>query len=140
MRLPQCIAISTLRSFGVDHGKVRAPIEKHVSKRNTDYQNGANIRLSLIVQKSLLAAVKEANMSQHPYMGTRYLLLGISREDDKIATNMLPEAEVKVENCRQGILLALDPNFVSIADGMVTPMTSILRRRKCRIGKPNLRA
>ncbi|MDR1891353.1 MAG: ATP-dependent Clp protease ATP-binding subunit [Puniceicoccales bacterium] len=117
MRLPQCIAISILRSLGVDLEKVCAEIERRLSKANTDSQNGANITLSPIVQKVLLAAAKEANMLQHPYVGTEHLLLGILREDDEIAAKILSEAGVKVENCRQAILSALDPNFVGIDEG-----------------------
>ncbi|MDR2776948.1 MAG: ATP-dependent Clp protease ATP-binding subunit [Puniceicoccales bacterium] len=117
MRLPQCIAINILRSMGVDLGEIRAKIEQYLSTANTEAQNGSNITLSPLVQKVLLAAAKEANMLQHPYVGTEHLLLGILREDDEVAARLLVEAGVKIESCRQAILSALDPNFVGIDEG-----------------------
>ncbi|MDR1233033.1 MAG: ATP-dependent Clp protease ATP-binding subunit [Puniceicoccales bacterium] len=117
MRLPQCIAINILRSMGIDLGKIRAKIEQHLSKPNGDVSNGSNITLSPVVQKVLLAAAKEANMLQHPYVGTEHLLLGILREDDEVAARLLAEAGVKMESCRQAILSALDPNFVGVDEG-----------------------
>jgi ATP-dependent Clp protease ATP-binding subunit ClpC len=117
MRLPQCIAISMLRSMGVDLEKIRTKIEEHLSKTAVITQNEASITLSPLVQKVLLAAAKEASMLQHPYVGTEHLLLGILREDDEVAAKLLAEIGVKVENCRQAILSALDPNFVGVDAG-----------------------
>jgi ATP-dependent Clp protease ATP-binding subunit ClpA len=62
----------------------------------------------------LVAAAKEANMLQHPYIGTEHILLGILREDDDIAAKLLSESGVKVEKCTQTILCALDLNFVGM--------------------------
>ncbi|MDR1432865.1 MAG: ATP-dependent Clp protease ATP-binding subunit [Puniceicoccales bacterium] len=113
MQLPQCIAVSILRTVGVDMEAVRGKIEKQRGHAQSD--SGGAIELSSAVQKVLVAAAKEANMLQHPYIGTEHILLGILREDDGMAAKLLLEAGAKLETCRQAILSALDPNFVGDA-------------------------
>jgi ATP-dependent Clp protease ATP-binding subunit ClpC len=116
MQLPQCIAINILRSMNVDLGKIRAKIEQNASKASHRGEDKASIELSPLVQKVLVGAAKEANMLQHPYIGTEHILLGILREDSGVAAKLLIEAGAKLENCRQAILSALDPNFVGSYD------------------------
>jgi ATP-dependent Clp protease ATP-binding subunit ClpC len=110
MQLPQCIAISILRSMGVDLGKIRAKIEAQSS--GATQRPNVSIELSPLVQKVLIAAAREASMLQHPYIGTEHILLGILKEDDGVAAKLLIAAGAKLETCRQAILSALDPNFV----------------------------
>jgi ATP-dependent Clp protease ATP-binding subunit ClpC len=120
MQLPQCIAISVLRAMNVDLAKVRTQIEQQTSPNSSSGEGGGNIELSPHVQRVLLAAAKEAQMLQHPYIGTEHILLGILKEDEGTAAKLLLEAGAKLEGCRQAILSALDPNFVGENDA-VTP-------------------
>ncbi|MDR1401799.1 MAG: ATP-dependent Clp protease ATP-binding subunit [Puniceicoccales bacterium] len=112
MQLPQCIAVSILRSMNVDLGAIRSKIEQHVGKKTLSNSADHGIELSPLVQKVLVAAAKEAHMLQHPYIGTEHILLGILREDEGAAARLLLESGAKLEACRQAILSALDPNFV----------------------------
>jgi ATP-dependent Clp protease ATP-binding subunit ClpC len=111
-QLPQCIAVNILRAMNIDLGSIRSKIEEHASKTEEKAGDMANIELSQAVQKVLVGAAKEASMLQHPYIGTEHILLGILREDDGEAAKLLLSAGAKLENCRQAILSALDPNFV----------------------------
>ncbi|MDR1413555.1 MAG: ATP-dependent Clp protease ATP-binding subunit, partial [Puniceicoccales bacterium] len=117
-QLPQCIAVSILRSMDVDLSLIRTKIEQHVGKRSTAGDANGSIELSPLVQKVIVAAAKEAHMLQHPYIGTEHILLGILREDEGMAAKILLESGAKLEACRQAILAALDPNFVGESNSL----------------------
>jgi ATP-dependent Clp protease ATP-binding subunit ClpC len=99
---------------------VQTKLEKQlVSTKVSDSKAGKNpsaVELTPRVQKVLLLAAKEANVLQHPYVGTEHILLGLLREEDSVAAQILIDCGVNIANCRQALLAALDPNFVDDGD------------------------
>jgi ATP-dependent Clp protease ATP-binding subunit ClpC len=115
LKIQQCIAVSILCSMNVDARQVQLKLEKQLANTKTsDSRGGKNsttIELTPRVQKVLLLAAKEAGMLQHPYVGTEHILLGLLREEDSVAAQILIDCGVNIANCRQALLAALDPNF-----------------------------
>lgn len=116
-KLPQCIAVTILESLNVDITELRQKLETQVNsdKQKSPEQVSSDqeaVELTPRVQQALLLAAKEANILQHPYIGTEHLLLGLIREEDTFASKVLNEYGVNLANCRQAILAALDPNYV----------------------------
>ncbi|MDR3274343.1 MAG: ATP-dependent Clp protease ATP-binding subunit [Puniceicoccales bacterium] len=122
LKLHQCIAVSVLRSMNVDVSQVQAKLEKQLANTNTNPSDSKGsktsgaIELTPRVQKVLILAAKEAHMLQHPYVGTEHMLLGLLREEDSVAAQILIDCGVNIANCRQALLAALDPNFTSDDD------------------------
>lgn len=120
LRLPQCIAVTILKSLNVDVPELQEKLEKQLrsNKPKATQKSSADqaVELTPRVQQVLLLSAKEANILQHPYIGTEHLLLGLIREEDCFASKALIECGVTLANCRQAILAALDPNFVDDDD------------------------
>ncbi|MDR1255659.1 MAG: ATP-dependent Clp protease ATP-binding subunit [Puniceicoccales bacterium] len=118
LRLQQCIAVSVLRSMNVDIEELQVKLEKQLA--NISGSKGekflGGVELTPRVQKVLMLAAKEAAMLQHPYVGTEHILLGLLREEDCIAAQILIDCGANIANCRQALLAALDPNFVNDDD------------------------
>ncbi len=120
LKLPQCIAVTILKSLNVDVAQLSQDLEvqiqanknKGLSKSSTEQA----IELTPRVQQVLLYSAKEANILQHPYIGTEHLLLGLIREENSCAAKLLNKSGVNLANCRQAILAALDPNFIDNDD------------------------
>lgn len=117
IELGQGIAVNVLRRFAISPETIQKKI-KEVAKKNT-YEDpitavlSENIPFTPRVKKVLILAANEARALQHPYIGTEHLLLGLLREGEGIAANVLNELGVTIERCRQEILEELDPNFAS---------------------------
>ncbi|MDR2435721.1 MAG: ATP-dependent Clp protease ATP-binding subunit [Puniceicoccales bacterium] len=120
LKVQQCIAVSVLCSMNIDIKQVQAKLEKQLANiKASDSKEGKTpsaVELTPRVQKVLLLAAKEANVLQHPYVGTEHILLGLLREEDSVAAQILIDCGVNIANCRQALLAALDPNFVDDDD------------------------
>ncbi len=116
LKLPQCIAVTILKSLNVDTTELRKKLEEQIrsnkSKNSPKQASDQAIELTPRVQQVLLLSAKEANILQHPYIGTEHLLLGLIREEECFASKALSDYGVNLANCRQAILSALDPNFI----------------------------
>jgi ATP-dependent Clp protease ATP-binding subunit ClpA len=76
-----------------------------------------NIPYTPRVKKVLALATKEAGALNHTYVGTEHILLGLLREGDGVASRVLQELEVNIEQTRHEILRELDPNLSVTAQG-----------------------
>ena len=70
-----------------------------------------NIPYTPRVKKVLALAAKEAKALNHSYVGTEHILLGLLREGEGIAAQVLKSLEVDPARTRNEILKELDPNF-----------------------------
>ena len=118
IELGQGIAVNVLKRLGITLEVVREKIRENMPESAAEERTAAvffsdSIPFTPRVKKVLLLAANEARSLQHPYIGTEHLLLGILREGQGIAANVLHELGVGIERCRQEILEELDPNFAS---------------------------
>jgi ATP-dependent Clp protease ATP-binding subunit ClpC len=76
-----------------------------------------NIPYTPRVKKVLALAGKEAKALQHSYVGTEHILLGLLREGEGVAAQVLKNLEVDLDRTRNEVLKELDPNFNPAEEG-----------------------
>ena len=110
IKLGQGVAVNVLQRMGLDLERVRREVEKHVGPHPETKMVG-NIPYTPRVEKVLALAGKEAQALHHSYVGTEHILLGLLREGEGIAAQVLRSLEVDPARTRNEILKELDPNF-----------------------------
>jgi len=111
INLGQGVAVNVLKKMGIGLDAVRAEVEKRVGI-GTQPLDSADIPHTPRVKKVLALASHEASQLSHNYIGTEHLLLGLLREGDGVAAQILRELGVDIDTCRKQILAELDPNYV----------------------------
>jgi hypothetical protein len=130
IRLGQGVAVNVLQKLGLNLETVRLEVEKQVGM-GPDQKIFGNIPYTPRVKKVLALAAKEAKALNHTYVGTEHILLGLLREGDGVASRVLQNLEVDIEQTRQEILKELDPNFSATEIGTEPsrPNTAIMQPR-----------
>ena len=109
--LGQGVAVSALQAMGLDLNTVRTAVEKLSPPGGTTVQEG-DIPLTPRVKKVLTLAAREARSLNYNYIGTEHLLLGLLREGEGIAAQVLRSLNVDADSIRREVLKALDPNYI----------------------------
>ena len=110
LKLGQGVAINVLAKMGLELDAVRMEVEKQVGSGQETKMVG-NIPYTPRVKKVLALAGKEAKALSHSYVGTEHILLGLLREGDGVAAQVLKNLDVDIERTRNEILRELNPNF-----------------------------
>jgi len=110
IKLGQGVAVNVLQKMGLDLETVRQEVEKQVGSGQENKMSG-NIPYTPRVKKVLALAGKEAKALQHSYVGTEHILLGLLREGEGVAAQVLKNLEVDLDRTRNEVLKELDPNF-----------------------------
>jgi ATP-dependent Clp protease ATP-binding subunit ClpC len=111
LKLGQGVAVSVLKSMGLNLETLRLEVEK-ISGSSGATQLQGDIPYTLGLKKVLALAAKEAKTMNYNYIGTEHLLLGILKEGESVAASALRNLNVNIDVVRKEILLALDPNFL----------------------------
>jgi len=115
IKLGQGVAVNVLTKLGLDLETVRMQVEQQVGSGPETKMVG-NIPYTPRVKKVLALASKEAKALNHSYVGTEHILLGLLREGEGVAAQVLRNLEVNLDKARSEILKELDPNFTSQAE------------------------
>jgi ATP-dependent Clp protease ATP-binding subunit ClpC len=115
IKLGQGVAVNVLTKLGLDLETVRMQVEQQVGSGPETKMVG-NIPYTPRVKKVLALASKEAKALNHSYVGTEHILLGLLREGDGVAAQVLRNLDVNLDKARSEILKELDPNFTAAAD------------------------
>jgi ATP-dependent Clp protease ATP-binding subunit ClpA len=99
------VAARVLSILGVDLNKVRNAVEAIIGRGDRIVLG--EIGLTPRAKKVIELAVDEARRLNHHYIGTEHLLLGLVREGEGIAANVLESLEVNLEKARAETLRAL---------------------------------
>lgn len=110
------IGVKTLEGLDIEVRKIPAEVEKLIQKGPDVAIEGKlpqTPRTKLIIEYAIEAA-RELN---HNYVGTEHLLLGILREHDGVAAQVLMNLGVKLEEAKDKIreILGMDDNKISQA-------------------------
>jgi len=110
------IAITALENLGIDLEQVKREVEKTVDR------GGGTIFLGQIpftprAKKVLELAVTEARNLGHSYIGTEHLLLGLVRQGEGIAAQILVGLGVDLERLREEIIELLEGKVPSRKTG-----------------------
>lgn len=109
------MAVTILENLGVELSAVRKQVEEQIG-RGTEPQAEGNIPYTPRVRKVLAMANREAQELNHTYVGTEHLLLGLIRDGDGVAGQILRHFGVDLEQARRELLDVLTPKYQMDAD------------------------
>jgi len=92
-----------LKNLDVDLRKVRMEVEKLV-KSGPDMVTMGKLPQTPRAKKVIEYAIEEARNLNHNYVGTEHLLLGLLREHDGVAAQVLMNLNLKLEEVREEVL------------------------------------
>ncbi len=107
---------NVLKNLGVDLHKVRMEVERNV-KVGPDMVTMGKLPMTRKAKRVMEFAVEETRNLNHNHVGTEHLLLGLLRESDGIAAQVLVNLGVKLDNAREEILRYLGPGMDLEASG-----------------------
>ena len=97
------VGANVLKNLDVDIKKLRLEIEKLV-KSGADIVTMGKLPQTPRAKKVIEYAIEEARALNHNYIGTEHILLGLLRETEGIAAQVLMNLGLKLENVRQEVL------------------------------------
>jgi ATP-dependent Clp protease ATP-binding subunit ClpC len=121
------VGANVLKNLDVDLRKVRLEVEKLV-KSGPEMVTMGKLPQTPRAKKVIEFAIEEARQLNHNYVGTEHLLLGLLRENDGVAAQVLMNLGLKLEEVREEVLNLLgagaepedSPQPVSNADAKRT--------------------
>ena len=97
------VGANVLKRLDVDLRKVRLEVEKLV-KSGPDMVTMGKLPQTPRAKKVIEYAIEEARNLNHNYVGTEHLLLGLLREHDGVAAQVLMNLGLKLEEVREEVL------------------------------------
>ena len=97
------VAANVLKNMGIDLNKIRSEVEKIV-KTGPSMVTMGQLPFTPRAKKVLELAMEEASNLGHNYIGTEHLLLGLIKENEGIAAQVLLNLGVKLEDVREEVL------------------------------------
>jgi ATP-dependent Clp protease ATP-binding subunit ClpC len=97
------VGANVLKNLGVDLHKVRLEVEKLVKPGPETVTMGA-LPLTPRAKKVLEYALEEARNLNHNYIGTEHMLLGLLREKEGVAAQVLMNLGLKLDEVRAEVL------------------------------------
>ena len=97
------VGANVLKNLEVDLRKVRLEVEKLV-KSGPDMVTMGKLPQTPRAKKVIEYAIEEARNLNHNYVGTEHLLLGLLREQDGVAAQVLMNLGIKLEEVREEVL------------------------------------
>ena len=97
------VAAHVLKNMGIDMTKIRMEIEKIV-KTGPSMVTMGQLPFTQMAKKVLELSMEEASSLSHNYIGTEHLLLGLIKENEGIAAQVLTNLSVKLEDVREEVL------------------------------------
>src|SRR5512136_2685914 len=97
------VGATVLKNLDVDIKKLRLEVEKLV-KSGPDMVSMGKLPQTPRAKKVIEYAIEEARSLNHNYVGTEHLLLGLLRETEGIAAQVLMNLGLKLEDVRQEVL------------------------------------
>ncbi len=97
------VGATVLKNLDIDLRKVRLEVEKLV-KSGPDMVTMGRLPQTPRAKKVIEYAIEEAHNLGHNYVGTEHLLLGLLRERDGVAAQVLMNLGLKLEEVREEVL------------------------------------
>ncbi|MHC4075859.1 MAG: ATP-dependent Clp protease ATP-binding subunit [Planctomycetota bacterium] len=97
------VGATVLKNLDVDIKKLRLEVEKLV-KSGPDMVTMGKLPQTPRAKKVIEFAIEEARSLNHNYVGTEHILLGLLRESEGIAAQVLMSLGLKLEDIRQEVL------------------------------------
>ena len=97
------VGANVLKNLDVDLRKVRLEVEKLV-KSGPETVTMGKLPQTPRAKKVIEYAIEEARNLNHNYVGTEHLLLGLLREQDGVAAQVLMNLNLRLEDVREEVL------------------------------------
>ncbi|MFQ5712786.1 MAG: ATP-dependent Clp protease ATP-binding subunit [Candidatus Scalinduaceae bacterium] len=97
------VAANVLQNLDIDLKKIRLEVEKIV-QTGPDLVSVGQLPFTPRVKKVLEYAIEEARAMGHNYIGTEHQLLGLLREQEGVAAQVLLNLGVKLEDVREEVV------------------------------------
>jgi ATP-dependent Clp protease ATP-binding subunit ClpC len=97
------VAAAVLASFGLTPDKIRIEVEKLVQPGPTTVISG-DLPFTPKAKKVMELATEEARSLGHNYIGTEHLLLGLIREGEGVASQVLMNLGLELEKVREEVM------------------------------------
>lgn len=107
LKLGQGIAVNVLRNMNIDYDLVRQEVERLVGF-GPEIQLYGDPALTGKVKKVIEFSNEEAATLNHNYVGTEHLLLGLLKQTDGVAAQVLENLSVSLKELRKDILKELE--------------------------------
>lgn len=107
LKLGQGVAVNVLRTLNIDFEIVRQEVEKLVGY-GPEIQVYGDPALTGKVKKVFEYANEEAANLNHNYVGTEHLLLGLLRQTDGVAAQVLENLNINLKEVRKEVLKELE--------------------------------
>lgn len=107
LKLGQGVAVNVLKNLNIDFETVRNEVEKLVGY-GPEIQVFGDPALTGKVKKVFEYANEEAANLNHNYVGTEHLLLGLLRQTDGVAAQVLENLNVNLKEVRKEVLKELE--------------------------------
>ena len=108
--LGQGVAVTVLERMGISLEALRLEVEKAVGQ-GPETKTVGNVPFTPRAKKVLQLAAAEARALNHSYIGTEHILLGLLREGEGVAAQVLRNLSVDLDTTRVEVMKELDPNF-----------------------------
>src|SRR5246500_799196 len=120
------VAANVLRNLEVDLRKIRNEVEKIV-QAGPEMVTMGKLPQTPRAKKVIEYAIEEARNLSHNYVGTEHLLLGLLREQEGVAAQVLMNLGLKLEDVRKEVLNMLGTNVCEFPDrpGTVPPFSAV---------------
>ena len=107
------VGATVLKNLDVDIKKLRLEIEKLV-KSGPDMVTMGKLPQTPRAKKVIEYSMDEARNLNHNYVGTEHILLGLLREQDGVAAQVLMNLGLKLEEVRDRAVVAIRPQLGSV--------------------------
>ena len=97
------VGANVLKKLGVELHKVRMEVEKLV-KPGPDMVTMGKLPQTPRAKKVIEYSLEEARNLNHNYVGTEHILLGLLRENDGVAAQVLMNLDLKLDEVREEVL------------------------------------
>jgi hypothetical protein len=107
------VAAHVLKNLDINTGKLRLEVEKIV-RSGPDRVTMGKLPQTPKVKKVIEYSIEEARNLNHNYVGTEHLLLGLLREQEAVAAQVLMNLGLKLEDVRVEVLNLLGHSLTSL--------------------------
>jgi ATP-dependent Clp protease ATP-binding subunit ClpC len=110
------VAANVLKNLDINLNKIRLEVEKIVQTAPGMVTIG-KLPQTPRAKKVIECAIEEATNLNHNYIGTEHLLLGLLREQEGVAAQVLMNLGLQLEDVREEVLNLLGHNMATEQDG-----------------------
>src|ERR1700716_3403140 len=110
------VAANVLKNLDIDLRKIRLEVEKIV-QAGPDMVTMGKLPQTPRAKKVIEYSIEEARNLNHNYVGTEHLLLGLLREQEGVAAQVLMNLGLKLEDVREEVLNLLGHNMPTEESG-----------------------